>query len=156
MSTVTRVVGCYLEYDGRFVVLLRHAHKPDGNSWGLPGGKVEPGESDEQAIARELAEETGYSTKPGELELLGVYHFTMPDGGPVDYVTYRVRIDKPHQVVIEASAHAAHKWVTAAECYAMPDAIRGLDSLLVQTGYVAGPANSTDKQGGGNAQGAQK
>ena len=38
-----KVVGCFLEYDGRFVIVHRHAHKVDGDTWGLPGGKVELG-----------------------------------------------------------------------------------------------------------------
>ena len=62
-----RVVGCFLEYDGKFVLLLRHVHKADGGTWGLPAGKVEPGESDETAMLRELYEETGYKALPKEL-----------------------------------------------------------------------------------------
>lgn len=54
-----RVVGCFLEYEGKFVLLHRHAHKPNGGTWGLPAGKVEPGESDTAAVLRELWEETG-------------------------------------------------------------------------------------------------
>ena len=37
------------------------------NFWSLPGGRIEPGESDEAAAGRELAEETG-------LELLGLQY----------------------------------------------------------------------------------
>jgi ADP-ribose pyrophosphatase YjhB (NUDIX family) len=63
-----RVVGCFLEYDGKFVVLLRRPEKPDGDTWGLPAGKVEEGESDKSAVLRELHEETGYDANLKELQ----------------------------------------------------------------------------------------
>ena len=44
--------------DGR-VVLVKRAHEPLKGEWSLPGGVVELGETLEQAVAREVAEETG-------------------------------------------------------------------------------------------------
>jgi len=49
-----RVVGCFLEYNDKFVIVLRHAHKPDGNTWGLPSGKIEQDENDTEAVLREI------------------------------------------------------------------------------------------------------
>jgi 8-oxo-dGTP pyrophosphatase MutT (NUDIX family) len=34
------VVGCFLENDGEFLILQRHDNKPQGNTWGLPSGKL--------------------------------------------------------------------------------------------------------------------
>jgi 8-oxo-dGTP pyrophosphatase MutT (NUDIX family) len=55
------------------VLLRRRGHilcvgKWDSEDWGLPGGKLEPGETPSQAAARELREETGLRVNPSELK----------------------------------------------------------------------------------------
>ncbi|GAA2136199.1 NUDIX domain-containing protein [Kitasatospora kazusensis] len=58
--------------DGR-VLLGRRITAGETPSWGLPGGKVDqPGESFEQAAARELAEETGLVVPAGRMRVLAV------------------------------------------------------------------------------------
>jgi ADP-ribose pyrophosphatase YjhB (NUDIX family) len=52
------VAGVIIDQEGR-ILLLRHRFWPEG-SWGLPGGYVKKGEKLEEALAREVAEETGY------------------------------------------------------------------------------------------------
>ncbi|MFH1145066.1 MAG: NUDIX hydrolase [Candidatus Eisenbacteria bacterium] len=50
-------VDCIIRDDQGCVLLIRRLHPPPG--WALPGGFVEPDETLEQAVARELEEETG-------------------------------------------------------------------------------------------------
>jgi mutator protein MutT len=52
-----RVVASVIEREGRLLVCERPAHKRHGGLWEFPGGKVEPGESDLEAVRRELREE---------------------------------------------------------------------------------------------------
>ena len=49
-----------LRHTGRVFVQKRLASGVWGNLWEFPGGRVEPGESPEQAVAREFGEETGF------------------------------------------------------------------------------------------------
>ena len=60
------VGGIVLDDAGRLLLVLR-GRPPGEGLWSLPGGRVEPGESDATALARELLEETGLRVAPGDL-----------------------------------------------------------------------------------------
>jgi 8-oxo-dGTP diphosphatase len=60
MTTIQqRVVAAVIRDGDRFLICQRPAHKRHGGLWEFPGGKCEAGETDAQAITRELAEELG-------------------------------------------------------------------------------------------------
>ena len=52
-------VGALVHDDTGCLLVVRRAREPAAGSWSVPGGRVEPGESDEQAVVREVLEETG-------------------------------------------------------------------------------------------------
>ena len=54
-------VGAVVFDDSGRLLLIRRANPPAQGTWSLPGGRVEPGESSEDAVVRELHEETGLS-----------------------------------------------------------------------------------------------
>jgi 8-oxo-dGTP diphosphatase len=49
----------------RRLLLIRRGHAPHRGLWSLPGGRMEPGESPEQAVEREVQEETGLEVRAG-------------------------------------------------------------------------------------------
>jgi 8-oxo-dGTP diphosphatase len=59
------VVAAILWRDGRFLAVKRPEGKPMAGYWEFPGGKVESGESLEQALVRELDEELGLAVTGG-------------------------------------------------------------------------------------------
>ncbi len=84
-----RVVAAALMSHGRVLVAKRPHHAPRGGVWEFPGGKVEAGESDPHALARELSEEL--ETLVYVRERLGdVVH--VYDDITIELVLYRCRI----------------------------------------------------------------
>jgi mutator protein MutT len=107
-----RVLAAVLERDGRYLVARRPRHKHHGGLWEFPGGKVEPGESDATAIARELAEELGLATVT-----VGDIRFERHDtGGPYTIVF----MDVAAQGDPTPLEHDDLAWATPAELAAFP------------------------------------
>ena len=75
-------VGGVLIQDGR-VLLIRRGKEPLRGRWVIPGGTVELGETLEQALVREMAEETSLRVAPGEL--LTVFDRILREEGAVRY-----------------------------------------------------------------------
>ena len=73
-------VGAIAVHDGR-LLLIRRGHAPSRGRWSLPGGRVEPGETGQQALVREVAEETGLVVEVGDL----VGEVRRPGPGGVSY-----------------------------------------------------------------------
>lgn len=66
------------------LLLVQRGRPPGAGLWSLPGGRLEPGESDEAGLRRELLEETGLRVVVGRLA--GTVERPGPDG-----VTYVIR-----------------------------------------------------------------
>lgn len=80
------VVAALLERDGRYLITQR---RPDARLpllWEFPGGRVEPGESDAEALGRELRERLGCEVEVGDLVLHVTHHY---DGYCVELWVHR-------------------------------------------------------------------
>ena len=55
----TRCVGAIVRDNSGALLLVLRANEPSAGLWSLPGGRIEPGETDHEAVRREMREETG-------------------------------------------------------------------------------------------------
>ncbi|MEV6860893.1 NUDIX domain-containing protein [Streptosporangium subroseum] len=121
-------VGAIVVDSGR-ILLIRRGHPPGEGLWSVPGGRVEPGESDVEAVAREVLEETGLSIVPGRLA------GTVDRPGPGD-VVYEIRdylaaLPDGSDGTPRAGSDAADaRWFTPDELVRLPLTTGLLDALV--------------------------
>ena len=72
---MTEVVAALIWDTDKFMVCQRPEHKARGLLWEFVGGKVEPGESKEQALIRECREELGITLSVGDVFMDVVHEY---------------------------------------------------------------------------------
>ena len=103
------VAGLLYREDGAFLACQRPAHKARGLCWEFPGGKLEPGETLAQALARELQEELKIVVQPGAVLWDTVYAY--PDVTVhLTFLSVRLAGQTPR-----ALEHHALRWLRPAE-----------------------------------------
>jgi 8-oxo-dGTP diphosphatase len=125
-----RVTAAVIERDGMVLLARRQAGDPLAAKWEFPGGKIEPGETPEQCLARELDEELGVRVAVGEFLASSVYTYAH---GAIELLAYRVRLVAGEPM---ARVHDELRWVArdALAAYELAPADNPIvDALLANT-----------------------
>jgi 8-oxo-dGTP diphosphatase len=85
---MVQVVAAVIEREGRILICRRTPEQSHALKWEFPGGKVEPGETPEQALARELEEELGIRSARGAE--ITRYAYTYTGRNPIELIFFRV------------------------------------------------------------------
>ncbi len=88
MRRKIRVVGAMLERDAKYLITQRPPTASLPLLWEFPGGRVEPGETDEEALERELREEMAIQVAVGERVIHVEHAYESYD---IDFCVYRCR-----------------------------------------------------------------
>ncbi|HEY1337874.1 MAG TPA: (deoxy)nucleoside triphosphate pyrophosphohydrolase [Bryobacteraceae bacterium] len=81
-------MAAIIERGGRILICQRKLVQSHPLQWEFPGGKVEPGETPAQALARELEEELGIRGAAGPE--ITRYQFTYPGKKPISLIFFRI------------------------------------------------------------------
>jgi 8-oxo-dGTP diphosphatase len=123
--TPTLIAVAVVEYEGRFLIGQRSESFVLGGLWEFPGGKVEPGETSEEAALRECSEETGLA-----VEIAGEYPSQVHryDHGAVELRFFACRPREPLQ-----APRSPFRWVARDELgkYEFPAGNRQLLKILL-------------------------
>ena len=106
---MTRVVAALIWDNGRFMICQRPGHKTRGPLWEFVGGKVEAGESSQQALIRECKEELDVTVSVGDAFIEVIHEY--PDM-TVDLTLFHCEIAEGEPKMLE---HNDIKWITPDE-----------------------------------------
>lgn len=88
MGKPRQVVAVIIERDGKYLIAKRKKNDALGGMWEFPGGKIEPGESPEECLKREVMEELGVEAEAGGFFCSNIFKY--------------------HHIAIELLAYRAH------------------------------------------------
>ena len=83
-------VGAVVTDGQRRLLMIKRGHEPGAGLWSIPGGRIEPGETDTEALVREMFEETGLVVEVGRL--LGRVQRPGPNGTVIDIRDYAATV----------------------------------------------------------------
>lgn|SRR5574344_485162 len=113
MNMVRHSIAC-IAFEGRKVLIAhRNPVGQMGGRWEFPGGKVEPGETDEQAVVREFSEEFGVTVKTGSR----IAAATFKHNGD-EFTLHAYQITVPHDGMKQKyvlTEHQGYRWAELAE-----------------------------------------
>jgi 8-oxo-dGTP diphosphatase len=104
-----RVAAAVIEREGRVLIARRAARKAHAGLWEFPGGKIEPGETPRECLARELREEFGVTCAIGAHVATSVHRGA---GGAIELLAFRARHLAGEFIPTD---HSEIRWVTHAE-----------------------------------------
>jgi len=128
------VVGCFIEHDGKILLVKRHKAKESGDKWAGPSGKVDSGETEIEAIIREVFEETGLHLDSEKL-IFVEHSYVRFSTFDFVYVFYRYILnskEKPH-IRLSEKEHTAYKWMTPED--ALKEDLMQDEDYCIKTAY---------------------
>lgn len=122
------VAAAYIEVDGKILLLQLSENKKHSKCWGVPAGKFEQGEAPENALRRELFEETGiFLTENTSVHSIGQLYIRKPE---IDYVFHAFKVDlESVPEIILSDEHIAYNWVSIDEAKKL-DLLDGEETIL--------------------------
>ncbi len=111
-NKVVRVVAAVLERDGKYLITQRRATAVLPLMWEFPGGKVEAGETDQQALKREMLHRLGVEIEVGKLISFVSHPY---EHYVVDLFLYECTLSGGPDTALETRAVNAYKWAASNE-----------------------------------------
>ena len=104
-----QVTAAVIEKDGKILIAQRRKGSALGGKWEFPGGKIEPGETAEECLKRELKEEFEIESEIGEFIIASQFRYCLV---PIELLAYRA---KHLSGEFKVNEHEEIRWVLPSE-----------------------------------------
>ena len=131
-ASVIPCVGAIVTDGQGRLLLIKRGREPGAGLWSIPGGRIEPGESDAEALVREMLEETSLTVEVGRL--LGRVQRPFLDGAVIDIRDYAATVTGGTLRAGDDAADA--RWVAPAELASL-EITEGLIDALTGWGVLS-------------------
>lgn len=128
-SPKVEVAACFIGVDDKVLFLKRLPNKSEGSTWGIPGGKCEKGEMAQEAMIREIREETKIELDRLPIKSFGKVYIRYPKGDFI-YHMFECNFQEFPNVVIDLEEHSEYRWITLQEALELP-LIPGEDECIL-------------------------
>ena len=130
-GSVIPCVGAVATDEQGRLLMIKRGHEPGAGLWSIPGGRIEPGETDAEALVREMLEETSLTVAVGRL--LRRVRRPFLHGTVIDIRDYAVTVTGGTLRPGDDAADA--RWIAAADLNAL-EITEGLIDALTEWGVL--------------------
>lgn len=146
-SPSVEAAGCFIEYEDKVLMLHRQDDKPHGNTWAVPGGKLEKRETPQEAAIREVYEESKVALSRKEIKYAATVYIRNESGDCIFHMfTYKLPY-RPTYVELRFKEHKGYTWVKPQEAVQMNLMSDEEECFNIIYGVTAFPAPSEASEG---------
>lgn len=124
--------GCCCVHKDKILLLKRNKNKPYGDTWGVPGGKIEEQETLRECVVREIYEESGLNVDDDTLQFMGTLYckiLVKEKDFCYTFHLFKKEFDHSPELNIRMEEHVDGNWYSIDEAYRLPLIIGGKEVL---------------------------
>ena len=121
-------LGSFVQYNNEIILLHRQNHKPQGDTWGIPSGKIHESESPLDTACRETEEETGIMVPQNKMKFFLTIYVKFSDYDFI-YHVYHAKLNNKAKIKISEDEHKDAKWISPKDALGLP-LIEDLDGCI--------------------------
>jgi 8-oxo-dGTP diphosphatase len=118
-NSKSEVVGCFMQYEKEILLLHRQDYKPEGNTWGMPAGKVDSGENVLETMIREIQEEIGIVLPASKLNYFKKIYVKYPSHDFIYHIFHNTFETRP-EIKLNPKEHKDFRWISPEKALALP------------------------------------
>lgn len=130
MNDYIHATGTIIENaQGEILLLLRNKQNPEGGTWGLVGGKINPHEDKIISVIKKIRQEIGLEVDANELVFIHTFHWDRPDI-QLEFDVFKLYKKDLSEIKLTKEGHIDYMWISPSDAAKRKDLMIGLYEIL--------------------------